>query len=200
MKKLLIVLSILLACNTSHAQLAKVQKYEYFNNNKGLNDKLSPIVIDDAEASALNNVEYTLGGAIKKRNGFASDNNVYIAGSHTGLYEYVTSAGSRYLIQTGADKIYKQDNADGWADNITGAVTISSSSNYIFDFTTANGNLIATNRVDSVIRWTGAGNVTNIAAAPKGQWIAFHNNIVFIANTSTHPSRLLFSNILDETT
>ncbi len=201
MKKLLVGLLICSLALTAQAALDKTVKFSFFNNSGGLNNKLSPIVIEDNEASDLQNVNFTLGGAIRKRNGYSSDNNAFVAGSTTGMYQYNLADGDSFLIVTGGDKIYKYDDFDGTPDDITGGVTIASNSSVLFDFTTANDVLLATNQTNPVKTWDGgAGTVSDLAAAPQGKYIEFHKNIVFIANTSANPSRIQFSNIADEET
>ena len=209
MRKL--ILSLLLAVAIivpAEATLRNTQRFEFFDNVGGLNDKFSPVSIADDESSDLQNVNYTVGGAIQKRKGFSSDNSAYLAGAVTGLFEHTNTSGTRFLIATGGDKIYKYDSLDGIPDDITGGVTIASSSTTLFDFVTANGNMIATNQTNPVIRWTGGATVNTIATAPQGQWIAFHQNITFVGNTITdttgasdvQPSRVYFSNVKDEIT
>lgn len=209
MKKLIVfLLATFLFVSTAEAALKKAQKFEYFNNTGGLNDKLSPISIKDSEASALQNVNFTLGGAIMKRKGYSSDNHVYLNGPVTGLYQYTQKDGTEYLVATAGQKIYKMDSLDGAFDDITSTLTIATGSTALFDFTIANNNLVATNQTNQVIKWTGSGNGSDLTAAPQGQWVEFHQNIVFMANTITdtagasdvQPSRLYFSNVLDETT
>ena len=208
MKRILYyILAITLLCSVASATLRNAQKFEFFNNAGGLNDKLSPIIIKDEEASDLQNVEFTVGGAIKKRNGYSSDNAAFV-GQITGIYHYVQNDGTDFLIETGDTSIFNAPAINGFPKDITGALTITSNSSALFDFTTANNNLIATNKTDQVITWNGTGNATDLTAAPQGRYIEFHQNIVFIANCSTdttgaadeEPSRLYFSNVLDETT
>ena len=186
----------------SEATIEKTLKFSFFQNNGGLNDKLSPIIINNNEASAIRNVNFTLGGAIEKRTGFASDNNAHLGGSSVnGLFQFRQKSGTDFFIQTVGNKIFKMDSFDGTWDDITGALTIASSSTVLFDFTTANDNLIATNRDNPVITWDGSGNAEALSGSPpQGRWVAFHQNIVFLANTSTNPSRIQFSNVLDEET
>ena len=179
MKKFIILILILLLSFQAEAVLRKTTRFEFFNNSGGLNDKLSPVVIKDNEASDLQNVEFSQGGAIQKRKGFASDNLVVLNGSVTGLFQYKQNDGTKFFISTIGDKIYKEDDLDGVKDDITGGVTISSGSNYLFTFTTANNKLLATNSLNDVITWDGTGNATNITSAPQGKYIAFHQNIVF---------------------
>ena len=197
-KKLIIIcLSLFLLTNICNATLRKVQRFEFFENNGGLNDKISPLIIKDNEASDIQNITFTVGGAIQKRNGYASDNDVILAGTPTGLFQYIQNDGTEFFMATAGDKIYKMDSLDGAFDDITGGATIASSSTTLFDFTIASNSVYCTNQTNPVISWAGSGTVSAVTAAPQGKWIEYHQNIVFIANQSSFPSRLQFSNVLD---
>ncbi len=196
-KLLLIILSLFLLTNVCNATLRQIRKFEFFNNSGGLNDKVSPLIIDDTEASDIQNVNFTVGGAIQKRNGYASDNNTLLIGTPTGLFQYVQNDGTEFLITTAGSKIYKMDDLDGTFDDITGAVTIASSSTTLFDFVIASNSVYCTNQTNPVISWAGTGNVSAVTAAPQGKWIGYHQNILFIANQSSFPSRIQFSNVVD---
>ena len=87
LKRNLILILALCFCVNANATLENARRYEYFKNSGGLNDKLSPISIDDTQASDLQNVNFTLGGAIQKRQGYASQNAALLPDAVTGIYQ-----------------------------------------------------------------------------------------------------------------
>lgn len=106
------------------------------------------------------------------------------------LSAFVATAGSK--LYSGADQAAPTD--------ITGALTITAGNQIQWaewQFET-DSYIIGTNGVDSVMKWTGSGNASVLAGSPPvGRWVQVFQNALWLANTTSEPSTLYFSDLGD---
>jgi len=172
----------------------------FFQNTGGLVTRTSPAALSPNSASDLLNVDFDKTFGIKKRSGYAKKNSSALAQSNcVGLTEFVKADGTRYLVGVWDDKIYKMDSYDGTWDDITGAVTLTSSATNYVSFAVLNDTLIGTNGVNAPWKWTGTGNAAalSISNFTLAKYVfAYKSRLVFLATTETslQPGRLRWSN------
>lgn len=212
MKRWLVVLAVLLGLTiTVQAQTAfPWTAFEFFQLNGGLNNGYDPTAIATNEASDLQNVVFTTGGAIRKRQGFGHINASAAPSASaitTGGAFYKLSDGTRYLVRLVADTadyIQKMDygagtaGPDGTWDDITGATAISVSQDHQGDFAQAFDTLIIEDGVGTTppYKWTGTGNAAALGGSPdNATMVEYHRNHLWSAGEAANPSRVNFSNI-----
>lgn len=187
------------------------QAAEFFQLAGGLNDSFDAISIAPSEASDLQNVVFSTGGAIKKREGFSHINASAAPGASavtTGGTMFKLSDGTRYLVRLvnngGSDYIYKMDygsgtsGPDGTWDDITGATGIGLANDDQGDFTQAFDTLIIEDGVGSTApyKWTGSGNAAALGGSPpNASMVEYHKNHLWSAGDTSNLSRVSFSNI-----
>lgn len=185
--------------------------FEFGQFGAGLNDSLDPVSISTNEASDLQNITFTTGGSIRKREGFTRINstaNPSATAVTIGGTMYRQSDGDRFLIRLvndgGADVIQKMDygagttGPDGTWDDITGAVSFSVGTDDQGDFAQAFDTLVIEDGVNTTepYLWTGTGNVTAIGGTPgPATMVEYHKNHLWLAGDANNRSRVVFSNI-----
>lgn len=212
MKRTLWTLLALLSLwpSLGHAEIPW-RAFEFFNLSGGLNDGFDPTSIADNEASDLQNVVFTTGGAIKKRQGFANINSSAepsSSGVTTGGTMYRQSSGTRMLMRlvndSTGDKIEKMDygagtaGPDGTWDDITGATAISVGNDNQGDFAQAFDTLVIEDGVNTTapFKYTGTGNAAALGGSPpSATMVEYHRNHLWSAGDSSNRSRVSFSNI-----
>lgn len=102
-------------------------------------------------------------------------------------------------VAVAGDKFYS--GADGATPtNRTGALTITAGNlNHWADWQfETNKYLISVNQADVPFKWTGSGNASALGGSPpSGKYVATWQNAAWIANTTSEPSTLYFSNLGD---
>lgn len=190
------------------AQAPPWTAFDFFGLTGGLADGLESTAIQPTEASDLQNVVFSTGGAIRRRDGFTRINasaNPSTTASTTGLVFYKQTDGTRFLVRLvndgGSDLIQKMDygsgttGPDGTWDDITGAVSVSIGTDDQASFTFALNRLLIEDGVNTTIpaQWTGSGNASALTNAPNSQFVVFHKLHVFAGGNNTNPSRIAFS-------
>mgnify|MGYP001559825427 FL=1 len=210
MKKLLVsVLLLLTMAVPSDAQLQWIPS-DFFNNTGGLADGLEATATKDNEASDIQNVEFSLGGALTRRDGFDNINtsaSPSATADTTGLIFWKTSAGTRFLVRVandgGTDVIQRMDygagtaGPDGTWDAITGALSFAIDADDHADFTLAMDRLIIEDGLTTTAPyvWTGTGNATALTNAPNAQFVEFHKNHLVTGGNNTNPSQIAVSEL-----
>ena len=216
-----LILAILLAstiCSVSYGQV-NWKKYSYFQNFAGLNDNKSTTEIEDNEATNISNVIFDTGGALRKRFGFLSvpTPSVFKISSGTtvcvnGITFLKRNNGNKYLFAIANDggtavavaKAYSGGPVIGRWDNVTnGNFTHSYTNNIKPSFTIASDSVIFVLGDNTQPYYcTGAASSAIISAdaqLPSGNIVVYHKNHLFVANSSTWPSRTWFSELDDVT-
>lgn len=80
------------------------------------------------------------------------------------LFNFETSAGSRYFIAGSKDKIYRWNSAD-WTD-ITGAIEFTGNDTDYWSFTQYGDYLLFTNGIDAIHKWNGSGDIAALGGSP----------------------------------
>src|SRR3990167_5201076 len=156
------------------------QAYNFFSLTGGLNNGFDPTAIAANEATDLQNVIFTTGGAISKRSGFSDLNSTAISSTavFTGLTFYKQADGDRFLVATvsdgGTDRLYKMDygagttGPDGTWDDITGVLVLAFGSDNQTDFAIAQDQVVVEDGVNTTAPyvWTGSGNATALGGSP----------------------------------
>lgn len=160
----------------------------------GVNREAAPYGLDDSQNRDALNVQSIPQGGVQKRNGFAT----LASPTRTvkSLFAFSTAAFTGlvgFADDAVATDLYKIDTA-GNVTSIKAALALTIGTRWESvqaPVSGAQGPLYAINGVDQGIHWTGAGNaaawtVTGSLALPKGRYIEYHDNRVFIAGTDTY--------------
>ena len=210
MRRLLYLLTGWLLVTQSVSAQFPWQSFEFFNLSGGVNDSFDPTAIENNEASDLQNVVFTTGGAIKKREGSSRINSTAAPSASavtTGGHFYKLSDGTRYLVRLvndTTDLIQKMDygagttGPDGTWDDITGATGIAVGNDHQGDFAQAFDTLVIEDGVNTTApyKWTGTGNAAVLGGSPpEATMVEYHKNHLWSAGDSDNRSRVVFSNI-----
>lgn len=137
-----------------------------------------------------------LDGALRKMFGYEVVTTNALNGIPTSIYY---SPVLDETVGTAGTKLYSDINAAAPTD-ITDVLTITAALQVHWtewQFETAKY-VIGTNGTDAPFKWTGTGNAAALGGSPPGgRWISTFQNAVWLANTSTEPSTLYFSNTGD---
>ncbi|KKN70057.1 hypothetical protein LCGC14_0435040 [marine sediment metagenome] len=207
MKKILsIILGITLLASFSFAAV-DWQRFEFFENSGGLNDQFSPILIEDNEASNLQNVVFTKAKHWKTRDGFKALNTDIIGSDITctgGIY-YRTIKGVKHLVAIFSDGTirkmdYNANGPDGTWDDITGSIIFLVTQNDLASFAIGEDTLIIEDGVTGTApyKWTGSGNATDLGGSPpNASIVTYHKRHAFFAGDRDNPSILYFTDLGD---
>lgn len=161
------------------------------NPSKGLNNLVSPSLLDDHEFADIQNCEYDEGGVIRKRAGYTT-----VAPSLTaakGLGYYKTEAINHLVTIDGTGLKY-----------YTGSGSWNAGSGAIFtagqdtSFSQARLKFFIWNGTDGGTYWDGT-TVTRPGTMPKAKFAVYYQNKHIAAGVTGQPSRLYISNIGDAT-
>lgn len=167
------------------------QRLVVMNPSKGLNNLVSPSLIDNKEFADIMNCEYDEGGVIRKRAGYVSFGDTLTAAKGLGFY---TTESIRQLITV--------DN--GVLKNYTGSGSWTSAAGATFTpavdtvFTQARLKLFIWNGTDGGAYYDGA-TVTRPGTMPKAKFAVYYQNKHIASGVPGQPSRLYISNIGDAT-
>ena len=156
------------------------------NPNKGLNNLVSPSLIDDKEFSDLQNVEYDEGGVIRKRAGYVTAGNTLTAARGLGVYS-TESANYMVTVDNGTVKYRTTGN---W-NSATGDVFTAGNDT---TFTQARLKLFIWNGVDGGAYFDGSA-VTRPGTMPRAKFSVYYQNKHIAAGVAGQPSRLYISNL-----
>lgn len=177
--------------------------YIFSNLGRGVNAEAAPYAISEGQARDARNFRTSPVGTIVKRNGCVNltSNATYpLSNALTSLFAAHTS--TRWLIGAGSTKLYKISTSGAVNDLKTG-LTSGKRWEWVQAPTSGGqGPLWGLNGTDTPQQWDGsAASSSNWTAAsgtlPNGKYIAYHNNRIAIAGTSSNPSRLYLSALVD---
>lgn len=160
------------------------------NPSKGLNNLVSPSLIDNREFSDLMNVEYDEGGVIRKRDGYVAVGGVLTAAK--GLGFYVTES-LRYPV-TIDNGTLRYLSGGAW----TSATGATFTTNKDTTFTQARLKMFAWNGTDGGAYFDGT-TVTRPGTMPKAKFSVYFQSYHIAAGVDGQPSRLYVSNVSDAT-
>lgn len=164
------------------------QRLVIMNPNKGLNNLVSPSLIDDKEFSDMQNMEYDEGGVIRKRAGYVTAGNALTASRGLGVY---STESNNYMVTVDSGTL-KYRTTGSWTPS-TGATFTAGND---MSFTQARLKLFCWNGVDGGAYFDGT-TVTRPGTMPKAKFSVYYQNKHIAAGVPGQPSRLYISNIAD---
>lgn len=166
------------------------QRLVVMNPSKGLNNLVSPSLIDNKEFSDMQNMEYDEGGVIRKRAGYVAAGDALSAARGLGVY---STESSNYLVTVDNGTVKYRTNGN-WS-SATGATF---TAGYDVCMTQARLKLFLWNGVDGGAYFTGSA-VTRPGTMPKAKFSVYYQNKHIAAGVDGQPSRLFISNLTDAT-
>lgn len=177
----------------------------------GANEKLAGHLIQDSQSARqddstlpLKNCHTDTLGKIVKRKGYTVYAGALTTTSFiTGMFQYKMFGGGEFEVVAGDDGFVKHIwdiSSPGSPVDIIGAATITSDS--LFDFCQVADKLIMTTESrNTPLKWAGSGNVASLGGTPPvGKYCIEFENYGFIANTSSNPERVYWSDLFDPET
>jgi hypothetical protein len=161
------------------------------NPNKGLNDLVSPSLIDNKEFSDLMNVEYDEGGVVRKRFGYTTVAPALTAARGLGFY-YTETIRHLCTVDNGTFKYYT--GSGSW----TSVATITFTAATDTAFSQARNKFFIWNGTDGGATWDGT-TLSRPGTMPKAKFAVYFQNKHIASGVPGQPSRLYISNIADAT-
>lgn len=163
------------------------QRLVVMNPSKGLNNLVSPSLIDNREFSDLFNVEYDEGGVIRKRAGYTTAGGTLTAAKGLGIYS-VESSNKMVTIDDTTLK-YRTDST-AWTAATGDIFTTGQETS----FTQARLKLYVWNGTDGGAEFTGTA-VSRPGTMPKAKFSVYYQNKHIASGVDGQPSRLYISNL-----
>lgn len=160
------------------------------NPSKGLNNLVSPSLIDDREFSDLMNVEYDEGGVIRKRAGYTTVGDSLTAARGLGFY---TTESVRQLVTIDGTTLKKYTGTT-WS-TASGATFTAAQDTY---FDQARLKLFIWNGTDGGAYYDGT-TVTRPGTMPKAKFAVYYQSKHIASGVTGQPNRLYISNLTDAT-
>jgi len=162
------------------------QRLVVMNPSKGLNNLVSPSLIDNREFSDLLNVEYDEGGVIRKRAGYVTAGDALTAAR--GLGVYATESSRKMVTIDGTGLKYRTTGnwSSATGDTFTAANDVS--------FTQARLKLYCWNGTDGGATFDGSA-VSRPGTMPKAKFSVYYQNKHIASGVDGQPSRLYISNL-----
>lgn len=162
------------------------QRLVIMNPSKGLNNLVSPGLIDNREFSDLMNVEYDEGGVIRKRAGYTTAGDTLTAARGLGVY---ATESTRQMITVDSGTL-KYRTTGNWS-SATGATFTAAKD---MSFTQARLKLFCWDGDQGGAYFTGSA-VTRPGTMPKAKFSVYYQNKHIAAGVDGQPSRLYISNL-----
>jgi hypothetical protein len=166
------------------------QRLVVMNPAKGLNNLVSPSLIDNREFSDMMNMEYDEGGVVRKRSGYVTAGNSLTAAHGLGVYS--TESSNKMVTVDGTTLKYRT------SGNWTSATGDTFTAGLDTSFTSARLKLFIWNGTDGGAYFTGTA-VTRPGTMPKAKFSVYYQNKHIASGVDGQPSRLYISNISDAT-
>ncbi len=139
---------------------------DVYSMTEGLNTVKSGVRIGPNELKNCQNIRFNPIGGFKWRQGYSAFGD-FTGSAVTGLYMARFHSGTNVAFRTQGAKIEKMDSLDGTWDNITGALSLTSGQNNLFQFDILNDKVVAVNGADSApIQVSSALSASTIAGLP----------------------------------
>lgn len=161
------------------------------NPSRGLNNLVSPALIDNKEFADIMNCEYDEGGVIRKRAGYTTVANSLTAARGLGFYSTETI---RHLVTIDGGILKYYTGAGTW-QSATGATFTAGND---ISFTSARLKFFVWNGIDGGAHWNGT-TVTRPGTMPKATFSVYYQSKHIAAGVPGQPSRLYISNVADAT-
>lgn len=158
------------------------------NPSKGLNNLVSPSLIDNKEFADLQNMEYDEGGVIRKRSGYVTSGDTLTAARGLGTY---STEGTNYMVTIDGTTL-KYKTTGNW-NSATGAVFTAGND---VSFTQARLKLFIWNGTDGGAYFNGT-TVTRPGTMPRAKFSVYYQNKHIASGVTGQPSRLYISSVSD---
>lgn len=162
------------------------QRLVVMNPSKGLNNLVSPSLIDNKEFSDMQNMEYDEGGVIRKRAGYVAAGNSLAAARGLGTF---STESSNYMVTIDGTQL-KYRTSGNWSTASGDTFTAAKDT----DFTQARLKLFIWNGQDGGAYFDGSA-VTRPGTMPKAKFSVYYQNKHIAAGVDGQPSRLFISNL-----
>lgn len=173
------------------------QELNVINPGKGLNTLISDNLIDDKEASSLENIMYVESGAPAKSYGFTEVGTGTLTNNPRGIaYFSDTIGGNKYLYTIDGTTLKYLAGATWTA--LAGVVVFDSASQ--INFTQARGALYVLDGVNAIAKVASGGSggtLTRNGHAPKAKFSVFYQGRHYAAGVDGQPNRLYISKTTD---
>lgn len=171
----------------------------YMDFSGGLNTLTAPIYLQPNESPRLQNVVIDEPmGALTQRNGYTLCGNTPSGDTATNLYAYTKTSGAKYLIVTDNENIWQTPDCQNYTNVLSGLNSL-----FIPRFTTINDKLWIVTGSTWTSTWDGTtltyldGHNSSTPLAPKGRYIIYWKNRIWIAAPTSDPSAVAFNVLLD---
>lgn len=162
------------------------QRLVVMNPSKGLNNLVSPSLIDNKEFSDMQNMEYDEGGVIRKRAGYVASGNALTAARGLGTF---STESSNYMVTIDGTQL-KYRTSGNWSTATGDTFTAGKDTS----FTQARLKLFIWNGTDGGAYFDGSA-VTRPGTMPKAKFSVYYQNKHIAAGVDGQPSRLFISNL-----
>ena len=162
------------------------QRLVVMNPSKGLNNLVSPSLIDNKEFSDMQNMEYDEGGVIRKRAGYIAAGNSLAAARGLGTF---STESSNYMVTIDGTTL-KYRTSGNWSSATGDTFTAGKDTS----FTQARLKLFVWNGQDGGAYFDGSA-VTRPGTMPKAKFSVYYQNKHIAAGVDGQPSRLYISNL-----
>lgn len=160
------------------------------NPGKGLNTLVSDNLIDDKEASDLQNIQFVEGGGVSKRFGFKQVGGD-LSNNPRGLGTYLDASGSRYATTIDGTTL-KYNAGSGW----TAATGSTFTANQGVTFTQARSKLYVWNGTEGGTEFNGSA-CSRPGTMPKAKFAIFYKGYHFSSGVAGQINRLYISTSTD---
>src|SRR5260221_9273222 len=167
------------------------QSARTFKNNGGLVDHISPLLIDDTHASAINNITMDDRGLLSKRNGYTVIQSTSVLASTQavtgGTYHTATTGTSFFAVVVGSD-IYRTANTFNGYSRVTGTVSITAGASNQAQSTHLQDQAIFCNELDKPFYVGSTGNAVTISTNTfdKAKTCATYGNYLVVEIGRAH--------------
>lgn len=169
-------------------RVARSPRLKVVNPGKGLNVQVSDNLIDNREASDLQNIQFTEAGSISKRFGYTQlgDN---LSNAPFGLGTYMDSSNSKYVCTIdGTTLKYLKDTSTTWTSATGSTFTASKTTT----FTQARGTLYVWNGTEGGTTFDGSA-CARPGTMPKSSFALFYKGYHFASGTAGQLNRVYIS-------
>lgn len=198
MKRIILAVGLLFSLGIAHAVDTPVSA-SFLDFSGGLNDYQAPMYIAKNESPNLLNVviDEPL-GVLQQRKGYQTCGNTPSGNTATALYEYVTTAGTRYRIVSDNTSVWSTADCVTFSTVVTGLSSLDKPR-----FATITNRLWIVNGSTYPYVWDGSSGyfldgTNSHPLAPKAKYLSYWKSRVFMANTPTDPSSVQFSQLTDD--
>lgn len=162
------------------------QRLVVLNPSKGLNNLVSPGLIDNREFSDLLNIEYDEGGVLRKRAGYTTAGDALTAARGLGVYT-TESSNKMCTVDSG---VLKYRTTGNWSSASGATFTVAKD----MSFTQARLKLYCWNGTDGGAYFDGSA-VTRPGTMPSAKFSVYYQNKHIASGVDGQPSRVYISNL-----